>query len=288
MKEKLLAILLIATMTISLSACGSTETSNNNDRKVEKLEKQIEELQQQLAEAQQGTNNDSSNNSTSSASASINETTAETWGVCGENLTWYYQNGILVIRGTGDMTDYSYHYESGNIVSEHPWNDLHDKIQWVHIEDGVTSIGERAFASCAYLSKIEIPNSVTTIGDYAFIDCTDLENITIPNSVTVIGEFAFSGCGLTSITLHEGITTIKSGTFRDCDNLVRIDLPKSVTTIEEGAFILCDNLEEIVVPNANVDADISKETFGISTKVIIGGKKDIMEGPSMAAPKESY
>lgn len=274
MRNKIISTLLIVAMTISLSACGGTENSNNN-REVEDLESQIAELQKQLDEVQQETVNDNNNdgdiNNISSASAGINESTAETWGVCGADLTWYYQNNILVIRGIGDMTDYSYHYEKNSVVEEHPWSDLHDKIQWLYIEDGVTSIGSRAFISCEHLSKIEIPNSVTVIGEDAFSCCADLENITIPNSVTIIEEGAFSGCGLTSITLPESIMTIKYGTFKSCDNLVSISIPESVATIEKEAFMYCNNLKEIVVPNANVDADISYDTFGYNTKVIIGG-----------------
>ncbi|MDY5736836.1 MAG: leucine-rich repeat domain-containing protein, partial [Candidatus Onthomorpha sp.] len=66
--------------------------------------------------------------------------------------------------------------------------------------NSVTSIGERAFASCSGLISVTIPNSVTSIGDYAFYLCRGLTSVTIPNSVTSIGEWAFWGCsGLTSI-----------------------------------------------------------------------------------------
>ena len=59
------------------------------------------------------------------------------------------------------------------------------------ILDGVTSVGDYAFAFCDNLTIIEIPNSVTDIGVAAFADCTSLTNVIISDSVISIGEFAF-------------------------------------------------------------------------------------------------
>ena len=59
------------------------------------------------------------------------------------------------------------------------------------IGNTVTSIEERAFASCESLTGVTIPNSVTNIGNEAFADCVNFTNVTIPDSVTSIGEWAF-------------------------------------------------------------------------------------------------
>ena len=73
----------------------------------------------------------------------------------------------------------------------------------VEIVEGVTSIGNRAFYSCSYLSSITIPDGVTSIGDNVFQDCTSLSSITIPDSVTSIGWHAFLECtALDSITIY--------------------------------------------------------------------------------------
>lgn len=216
MRNKIISILLIATMTISLSACGGTENSNNN-REVEKLEEQIEKLEEQIAELKsqnaelqkqigESTQEKIGNNNTSSALESINESTAETWGVCGENLTWYYQNNILVIRGTGDMANWStvfYDYE--NI----PWYDFRDKIHWVYIEDGVTSIGSYAFRDCGFLSKVEIPKSVTSIGDGAFYMCDSLSSVIISDNITYIGGSAYYNCSLEEVIFNNPNADLK-------------------------------------------------------------------------------
>lgn len=44
------------------------------------------------------------------------------------------------------------------------------------------------------LTSVSIGNGVTEIGDSAFADCPRLANVTIGRSVTKIGDWAFSGC----------------------------------------------------------------------------------------------
>ena len=68
------------------------------------------------------------------------------------------------------------------------------------IPDGVTSVGERAFAHCDSLISVTIPDSVTSIGERAFFSCSSLTSVTIPDSVTSIGSYVFYGCSsLTSV-----------------------------------------------------------------------------------------
>ena len=78
---------------------------------------------------------------------------AETYaGECGDNLTYTLDTdaGTLNIVGMGAMTDWE----------EAPWYWAHESIHAVTIADGVTSIGECAFADCTNLTSITIPNSV--------------------------------------------------------------------------------------------------------------------------------
>ena len=115
----------------------------------------------------------------------ITAETAEAKGVCGADLTWYYQDGVLVIKGTGPMIDYTYDNKS-------PWREL--EIGWVIIQEGITSIGNNAFQSCTILSKVEMPETLKKIGNGAFWSCLELANITIPASVSYIGGSAFIYC----------------------------------------------------------------------------------------------
>ena len=64
----------------------------------------------------------------------------------------------------------------------------------VEIPEGVTRIGDFAFAGCSSLTQINIPESVNEIGGRSFEGCTSLIQVTIPEGVTVIGEGAFDDC----------------------------------------------------------------------------------------------
>ena len=166
-------------------------------------------------------------------------------GTCGDNLTWTLntKDSILVIAGTGEMTNYLY--------SPAPWSDYKSYIKYVTLPDGLTSIGYYAFYDCESLTSITIPNSVTSIGGGAFSGCKGLTSITIPNSVTSIGGGAFGGCsGLTSITIPNSVTSIGHGAFEGCEGLTSITIPNSVTSIGVYAFFGCEGLTSITIPNS--------------------------------------
>ena len=123
-------------------------------------------------------------------------------GNCRENLTWSLdKDGKLVISGQGDMDNY-YYYESGSYES--PWHSLREQIVSVEIQEGVTSVGEKAFYFCTNLIEVTLPESVTEIREFAFAYCNSLASITIPSGVTSIERFAFIGCKMLSVIRFEG------------------------------------------------------------------------------------
>ena len=198
-------------------------------------------------------------------------------GTCGDDLTWTLDtSGTLTISGTGAMTDYSG-------AANTPWFGSHPIIKVV-IQQGVTSIGNNAFAS-TYLSEIVIPSSVTSIGDNAF-GMSYLQEIDIPSSVTTIGNGAFSSCFLTEVTIPASVTSIGVAPFSYCSYLSKINvdsankyycsdefgvlynksktvlieapckivgsyvIPDGVTTIDVSAFAHCSGLGAIAIPNS--------------------------------------
>lgn len=118
------------------------------------------------------------------------------------------------------------------------------------IPNTITAIGNSAFSGCTGLSAIEIPGSVTSIDNSAFSGCTNLTDIDIPGSVTYIGSSAFSDSGLKSITIPDGITTIRFGMFAYCSGLASVTLPGSITSIEAKAFDHCTSLTAIDIPGS--------------------------------------
>ena len=70
------------------------------------------------------------------------------------------------------------------------------------IPQGITDIGDDAFARCSSLTSVSIPDSVTAIGDYVFYGCTSLTSVSIPDSVTSIGDYAFGDCSNLTLTVY--------------------------------------------------------------------------------------
>ena len=181
-------------------------------------------------------------------------------------------------NGTYDSRD------NCNAIIETSTNKLIVGCKNTTIPNSVTSIGDRAFASCSGLTSVTIPNSVTSIGGYAFSGCSGLTSVTvdknngtydsrnncnaiietstnklivgcnntiIPNSVTSIGDGAFAYCsGLTSVTIPNSVTSIGEFAFSDCSGLTSVAIPNSVTSIGDGAFASCSGLTSVTIPNS--------------------------------------
>ena len=162
-----------------------------------------------------------------------------------DNLTWkLYEDGTLNISGTGTMKDYDSDSNPSPIYNN-------SDVKEVVIEDGVTSIGNKAFDSCSSLTSITIPNSVTSIKAATFYGCTSLTSITIPDGVTSIGYATFTGCSsLTSITIPDSVTSIGYATFTGCGSLTSITIPDSVTSIGYATFAGCSSLTSITIPDS--------------------------------------
>lgn len=161
-------------------------------------------------------------------------------GNCGENLTWTeYDDGKLIIAGYGKMSNYDRFVRA-------PWS---NDITSVVIEDGVTEIGQNAFAGRSALTDVTIPDSVVTINNNSFESCTSLEEINLPAQLTTIGTGAFASCSaLKSIIIPSQITVIDQATFRYCESLESVVIPESVKKIDEFAFNGCSSLVDIKLP----------------------------------------
>lgn len=128
-------------------------------------------------------------------------------------------------------------------------------------------LGEAAFYSCKGITgELRIPQNLTTIRGRCFFENIGLRgNLDIPASVTEVGVEAFCRTGFNSLTLHEGLKTIRQEAFNGLkgyyegydDDLYPFDgdlvLPSTVTVLERYAFAktgfkhvyLPDNFEEI-------------------------------------------
>ena len=102
-------------------------------------------------------------------------------GRCGDNAIYSYDKATrtLTISGTGAMWNGTKYSHLGTV----------DKIV---IGNGITVIGEDAFAKFNGVGSVEISDTVTTIKGNAF---NDLKSITIPKTVRTVETDAFNGVG---------------------------------------------------------------------------------------------
>ena len=125
------------------------------------------------------------------------------------------------------------------------------KVTDLVIPNGVTSIGNCAFAYCQGLTSVKIPNSVTSIGNRAFLACGGLTSVEMEKGVKSIGWSAFNGCyNMTSVEISNSVTSIGGYAFEGCISLTSLELPNSVTSIGEYAFEYCCGLTSLVIPNS--------------------------------------
>lgn len=175
-------------------------------------------------------------------------------GTCGNNLKWELDSdGVLTISGTGAMTNYtgSYNDDTKESTIDSPWFDRRLDIQKIRIKNGVTSIGDYAFAWCSNVTSVSVPDSVTRIGQGCFAQCSSLTDIVLPNNVTSIPMGSFTGCSsLVSISYSSKLESIGLMAFEDCVNLRSIDLPYGLTSIGYAAFMDCHSLTSITLPES--------------------------------------
>ena len=177
----------------------------------------------------------------------------------GKDVTWSLntETGVLTISGNGAMANNYTPPGNGNPA---PWKVYADSIEFVVIENGVTSIGNFAFFGCSSLTTVEIPSSVESIGTGAFTVCTLLNSVVIPNSVKSIGGSAFNGCsGLTSVTIPSSVTSI-AGVFGGCSGVTSITVSSAQlgTLLEQLGTSTTTNLTEVTVLTNSSDPTLDQ------------------------------
>ena len=116
---------------------------------------------------------------------------------------WIFDEGskTLYVEGVGQLAEYS----AGNF----PWEKYREKAEHVVVEEGVTGIGKRGFASHTYVKDYELPSTLAYIAMRAFEYNYSLEEITIPGSVGIIQDQAFLECKkLKKVVFEEGVGKI--------------------------------------------------------------------------------
>ena len=127
------------------------------------------------------------------------------------------------------------------------------------IPEEVTTINSFVFYGFKGLKSVTIHNGITSIGESAFAGCdfeklyiTDLAawcNIDFGNAYAnplYYSEYLYlNGHKTTDIIIPDGVKNIKFATFYGYTNMTSLTIPSSVTNIGQSAFINCYNIEKV-------------------------------------------
>ena len=203
-------------------------------------------------------------------------------GKCGGNLRYDFDTvtNTMTILGSGNMWDFTYYGKIGGFTM--PWNNFKSQITNLVINNGVTSVGNFAFAG-THITSLTTPTSMKRIGNDAFAYCTYLNNITINGKNCVIENDAFTDgsstvdaiklSGVKSVgenafydvysnTIDLGtIETIGYGAFSCNEHVTSVNIPATCTFIDDTAFSGCKALTSIAIFNPECKISDEKSTF---------------------------
>lgn len=157
------------------------------------------------------------------ANSSVYAATFAEKGRMGENVIWSLDDDeVLTIYGQGSTFNYK------DPWTDHLWSAVDTEKGQLYpkkliVEDGVTRIGDLAFAELNELISAQIANSVTELGEAVFWDCDRLSMVELSNNITAIPDATFIHCAsLTTVTIPNSVTKIGEYAFYDCDKLTDI------------------------------------------------------------------
>lgn len=125
-------------------------------------------------------------------------------------------------------------------------------IDHVTLSDSVKDIGYGAFCECKRLKSVNFGSGITTIGkinagmynnEGMFYGCKNLKQVVIPKQVTTINEYVFCESGLEKVALNEGLETLGSMAFANC-NIKEIKLPQTLSHFGSGCLL---GIEHIIM-----------------------------------------
>ena len=175
------------------------------------------------------------------------------------DFEWEYdeETKTLTVSGSGAMPDYE--TIDGDVPSVNtPWFSYVQDIEKIVIEEGITSVGDFAFALCLNAKEVVLPEGITAIGDYAFAYCFSLKELNLPSTLISVGELAFAACwSVESLELPDGLEEIGDSAFLYMFAVESFNIPENIQYIGYDAFIYMTNLKEITVPAGVSDYEYS-------------------------------
>lgn len=135
-------------------------------------------------------------------------------------------------------------------VKRRAYNKYSSSIQNVIVREGISYIGNGAFAYMGKLKKVEVQGTGTSFGIGAFFKNGKLSKVILKDGGKgrTIAFAAFAKCtALKSIRIPNGISKIEKSAFYKCKKLTYVDFPASLTNLGDTTFMECKNLKKLIV-----------------------------------------
>lgn len=292
--KRVLLFSVIITFVISLSACRNSTYNNDNSyvkasvgtdsNESKSTNKQDDSF---ISKREQTTKNHtdvSSDISVITKQKEMQKGNVIASGDCGENgdnVKWkLYDEGLLVIEGSGKMKDHPYPTvdrssvgggwgQSERLIPLTPWKDYNKTIKSVVISDGITKVADGSFSGTC-IEYLSLGDSVEAINRDTLEGCDKLTSLRIPKGIKSLGEkgdyydsfiVLYESSDLESIEVdddNEYFCSVNGVLYnKDKTELLLcppknkkeiVDLPNSVKKIRSRAFCGCKNLVKINMP----------------------------------------
>ena len=148
-----------------------------------------------------------------------------TYDVCGgwisDSFYWKLQGDTLIVDGSGVIPDYA--------QGTAPWSSYAGRINVVYIEDGISRIGEWAFADMS-MNVVRIPGSVTVIGANAFKGSSSVENV-------YFGGYASQWATINFVNEYSNPLFYGANLDSEDAPITTVVVPNTITEISTNSFI---------------------------------------------------
>ena len=197
------------------------------------------------------------------------EVTEENSGTVAEGITWALENGVLTITGTGEIPDFNFIEETDDdlVITDAPWIDHNASITSVVIGEGITRVGNYAFAGYPNITSLSLPEGLLSVGHDSFMLYNGTE-LNLPSTLKEIEEYGFRYCNnLETLHIPASVSYIRQGAFGNCPSLSMISVAEGSTTYQVINGMLYDSLgqtlclfpcnltKEVVVPEGTMQID---------------------------------
>ena len=125
----------------------------------------------------------------------------------------------------------------------------------LHLPESLEEIGNNAFGNCSnFYGELHLPSHLKKLGANAFGDSSPFDGpLVIPQTITEIPESVFGTPNFPAgkagyLKLHDGITSIGEGAFRNRYYRGELILPKGLSVISNTSFAYCDFSGTLVIP----------------------------------------